>query len=142
MRRGSGQAIVGKMFPRNMNHKQIAKVASALMEGSSKKPSHVKGVKNGRFFRVKLQRDAPKSNNSISHLMQLPAPGGPTPHAFKTIQSKASSSRKSSQGGSSSFQDYWVMMQEWLKENWPTVVLNMGSVATLIGFTRYVALMA
>ena len=34
------------------------------------------------------------------------------------------------------FQDYWKRVQEWFKLNWPVLILNFGSVCSLVGFTR------
>jgi CRP-like cAMP-binding protein len=32
--------------------------------------------------------------------------------------------------------DFWWRLQEWWKENWTIIVLNIGSICSLIGFTR------
>lgn len=113
------------------NREVQQKIADALLGGRPGSRSLVlKGVHKGRFYRIKL--DKTQQSNGIvktvkSHLPKLPY--GVFPHAFLNPKAKPSPSG----GGESSRQEQF---REWWKENWPTLVLNFGSVATLVGFTR------
>ncbi|CAB9517781.1 expressed unknown protein [Seminavis robusta] len=134
-----GPSLQKLLSRRQLNEQQLEKVASALLEGSksSTRPRYVKGTHNGRFFRIKLHPEP--THSKPSHLPQLPPSGGPFPHGFKTVLHNTkphSAPNNKNQKAESVVEDYWQFVKEWMKENWPTVVLNMGSVATLIGFTR------
>ena len=136
MRRKGTTLLFDRLFSKRggIDKQTQQKIAELLLEGTTSKSSQplvLKGVHRGRFHRIKLEPSTKTKNGSSSSpskFFQLPNPGGPFPHAFKSVTAKA----KLEKGGAS-YQDQFAA---WWKENWPTVVLNLGSVATLIGFTR------
>jgi hypothetical protein len=157
--------LLNKLFPRKRDPEQTEKVATALLQATfpkSNKPLYLKGVHNGRFYRVKLNAASFEKGSRKHPMPRLPG-DGEAPHAFKKITrrtkpkgNKAGSdatarantqeekSRSSSLrlpgflrgGGDFSMEETVAYARAWWKENWSTVVLNFGSVCTLIGFTR------
>ena len=161
-RRRGTKLLLEKLLPSKPDSEQTEKVASALLQGhhpSSNKPLYLKGVHNGRFYRVKLQQQhrATTAENAKKHPM-TPLPGdGEVPHAFHKVRSHAASHKKKQKlkdtteqsssrqlrlpgflqgGGEFSYEESIAYLKAWWEKNWSTVVLNFGSVCTLIGFTR------
>ncbi|KAL7546333.1 hypothetical protein ACHAWF_009661 [Thalassiosira exigua] len=103
-----------------------------------KKPTeYVRFLYKGQFYRrpISKKKKPPK-------LMKLP-PAGPQvfPQAFRTPPSKVASQKadaiaatKPTHGGGSK-QSTWSW-RAWWKLNAPLIILNFGSMATLVGFTR------
>lgn len=146
MRRKGTTLLLDRLLTKGGESKEVQqKIADILLGGSktAERPIILKGVHRGRFHRIKLDRTQ-KKQNETSHLPKLT--NGPFPHAFKSVYAKPKTASKtntmdvgsaaaasSSRGGAGSHQDQFA---EWWKENWPTLILNLGSIATLIGFTR------
>jgi len=86
----------------------------------------VKGVRDGRFFRVKVPAGAGRVGGSraaaASPGLLLPPPQWP----FLRVAG----------GGGGVLASRRRLMNKWFLENWPAMVLNFGAVCTLIGFTR------
>uniref|UniRef100_A0A7S3L5H0 Cyclic nucleotide-binding domain-containing protein n=1 Tax=Amphora coffeiformis TaxID=265554 RepID=A0A7S3L5H0_9STRA len=98
----------------------------------------LKGVVNGQFVRVKVSgRDPP------SKLKKLYSPTHPTVKPFAqpemavteapTIQEFAQATRAERK---EFFEEYWERLREWIKLNKGVLVLNFGSICSLISFTR------
>jgi CRP-like cAMP-binding protein len=104
-----------------------------------------KGVHNGQFFRVRDPGPAPParmpklhnpSNPPVKPFVQPPplvATAGGASSTTTTIQEFREASRAEQQ---ELFRDYWERIKLWWKANFAVVVLNLGSVFSLIGFTR------
>lgn len=94
-------------------------------------PTHIKGIYNGQYFRVKLpQKYVFPQLPSFPSILPVPI----------SIQGVLSESRKLSlealfplagPGGS-----LLRRFLEWSAINWPTLLLNFGSICTLLAFTR------
>ena len=149
MRRKGTTLLLDRLLTKGTESKEIQqKIADILLGGNKtaaagSRPVILKGVHRGRFHRIKLDR-TPDKKSETSHLPKLP--NGPYPHAFKSVKAKlkaisnpnsknlgGAAAASSFRGGEGSHQDQFA---EWWKENWSTVILNLGSLATLIGFTR------
>jgi len=109
-------------------------------------PKYIKGVdRYGHFYRYKLDQLSPTSK-----MVKFPlSPTNTAPKQFKTVPTNtakkmtettatASSSVISTTLSSSrSSQERWKeFLKAWWKENWAVLVLNFGSICTLVGFTR------
>jgi len=164
MRRKATKFLLEKLLPQgHRNKEQTETIFNLLLQGRNNKNDrrslYLKGVHRGRFYRVKLPPPTTTVKEAPSHLPELPLPGGPMPHAFKSVRpttsnhhnrvsSKSSSSpetsaaqaqnKNSSNKNNDSTDSYFSMdtMRAWWNENWATMVLNFGSICTLIGFTR------
>lgn len=101
-------------------------------------PQYAKGVVNGQFVRVRVPgRDPP------SKLKKLYSPSHPPVKPFAhpvthseappTIQEFAEATRAERK---EFFEEYWDRLKEWIKLNRGVLVLNFGSVCSLIAFTR------
>jgi CRP-like cAMP-binding protein len=93
-----------------------------------KQPTYIKGVRNGNYFRIKIPPkrkvfpDVPKLPNAIP----MPKPFKATPQ--EAVVKAAESATK--------VEGITVRLMGWLKRNAPIIMLNVGSVCTLVGFTR------
>lgn len=102
------------------------------------KPTVVRFVYKGNFYRRPI---APRGKKQPPQLLKIP-PAGPqvVPQPFKTPPSTAAqkaealvaSTKPSSTGGKKSTWSW----RSWWKLNAPLLILNFGSLATLVGFTR------
>lgn len=133
---------------------QTERVASALLQGNPNNRSiYLKGVHNGRFHRTKLI-NGPIQEHAKHSLPQLPGDGA-FPRAFRSVGNKAVRNKEPPREisrtlknkkllklpalfkvGASSYEEMVAYIKLWWKQNWSTVVLNFGSVCTLVGFTR------
>jgi CRP-like cAMP-binding protein len=102
-----------RFIPRHLADPQPAK----------KQPRHVKGVHKGRFFRYKV---AQKKKEPAFKVVELPTPSQ-APSNFKPVPPPEPIKSPAA------LRD---QVKAWWKENWGTLVLNFGSVCTLVGFTR------
>lgn len=120
-------------------------------------PSFVKGVIKGQYVRIKVP--GPPEPRKVPRLHN---PANPPLKPFSQPESATSSASSSSSHSSSSalstseptsifqefreasaagerkefFREYWDKAKAWVKYNFAVLVLNIGSVMTLIGFTR------
>jgi hypothetical protein len=93
-------------------------------------PTYMKGVHNGVFYNIKV----PPNKKVLPDIPKLPPPQT-APIGFKTIVTKVDHNiSSSSRRGDSN--EFWERLREWWKQNWPILVLNVGSLCTLTGFTR------
>lgn len=104
------------------------------------KDRYVKGVVNGQFVRVKLPGREPPSR-----LPKLHNPASPPVKPFTqppttaaagevpTLQEFTQASRAERR---EFFDEYWDRVKAWIKHNFAVMVLNFGSVCSLVGFTR------
>ncbi len=95
-------------------------------------PKYIKGVYNGQYFRVQLPQASAGFPRMPSFPSILPVPisvGGvlseSPKYALETLFPVASPDE-------SVFQRFW----KWCTINWPTMLLNLGSICTLLAFTR------
>ena len=133
MRRKGTSLLLDRLLSESGNSREVQqKIADALLsERPGSRSLVMKFVHRGRFHRIKLNK-TPTPTIAKAVVSRLPKlPYGVFPSAFLNPKHTASSSRGG--GGKSSRQEQF---RAWWKENWPTLVLNFGSVATLVGFTR------
>ena len=107
---------------------------TASTKTSKRKNGFVRFVYKGNFY---YRRIPSASKSTPPKLLKLP-PAGPAvvPLPFKQVipTNSALDAAKSSAGNNSSKQTWsW---RSWLKLNAPLLILNFGSVCTLVGFTR------
>ena len=115
------------------------------------RPSYVKGVVNGQFVRVKVPGREPPST-----LTKLPSPATPPVQHFSQPQTTAGSlehhhnhlkatavpttlqefTRATRAEQKEFFREYWDRLKAWTKHNFAVIVLNFGSICSLVGFTR------
>ena len=95
-------------------------------------PKYIKGIYNGQYFRVKLPQKSGGFPLIPSFPTILPVP--------QSVHGMLSESRKLSlealfplAGPEESFRRRFLT---WCAINWPTLLLNVGSVCTLLAFTR------
>jgi CRP-like cAMP-binding protein len=111
----------------------------------------IKGVFGGQYYRIKVpsQRPPPKP---VSKLLNPSSPPVKSfVHAEKSAAEKTSSKSASKKPSSTLISElreasqserldilneYWQRAREWWKLNWHVLLLNAGSVCTLVGFTR------
>ena len=102
------------------------------------KNRYVKGVVNGQFVRVKLPGREPPLR-----LPKLHSPASPPVKPFTqpptaasevlTLQEFTHATRAERR---EFFDEYWDRVKAWTKHNFAVMVLNFGSVCSLVGFTR------
>lgn len=109
----------------------------ALLEAESKRrmkrplfsTDHVQGVHKGVFFRIKIPSSETKILPGIPPMplqSSLAAPKAFTP--LDPVEARHTSE--------DAFHQFRRRAAEWWNLNWPTLVLNIGSIVSLIGFTR------
>ena len=123
----------------------------------------LKGVFQGRYYRVKVPTSwSPSSMPKLLNPSSPPVKGfkhaetsTSKHHATTTATSGGGKISSSSSSGSSAakstiselrkasraeredyFRDAWDRARKWWKLNWPVLVLNFGSICSLVGFTR------
>ena len=109
-----------------------------------------KGVYKGQFYRIQVpDTKLALSAHGVHHVrFDVPKLGlvPPTPALFITettgtttthLLSQHNHSQSTSTSSSSAFQrSFFERAEEWWKNNWTVLVLNLGSLCTLIAFTR------
>jgi CRP-like cAMP-binding protein len=92
-------------------------------------PKYIKGVKGGNYFRIKI----PPKQKRLPDVPKLP-PTNPMPKPFKTPPPTLSNVLTATT--ESSYERYARRSLGWLKANAAIIILNVGSICTLVGFTR------
>jgi CRP-like cAMP-binding protein len=92
-------------------------------------PKYIKGVNNGYYFRIKI----PPKRNPLPSVPKLPTTN-PMPKPFKAPPPKVL--QATDKESASKYEGYSKRLFEWLKPNLPIIILNIGSICTLVGFTR------
>lgn len=96
------------------------------------RPTFLKGVHNGQFFRIKL----PNPSSQVSRLPPLPSIL-PVPKSLMGLWGEKSKNSLEILFPREGTQDsLFQRLLRWLSFNWPTMLLNFGSVCTLMAFTR------
>lgn len=106
---------------------------------SSHRPTIIKGVHRGNFVRIKIP---PKQG--ITTVPKIPSPVGPALKPFKSVplpppqsvvaQATAAGEQARQQG--ENVRNYFEWLYRWWKENWSIMTMNIGSLCTLMAFTR------
>lgn len=95
----------------------------------------LKGVVKGQFVRVKLPQKEP-----VSSIPKLHSPASPPVQSFSQPPTDAPSLQKLTQASQAKrkefLHEYWDRLKAWTKHNFAVIVLNFGSVCSLVGFTR------
>lgn len=93
-------------------------------------------VYKGNYYRRPIPTSK-KSEKAPPELLKIPPAGQAVlPKPFKTPPPEFIASSKSAHGGSGSKQQSTWSWSSWWKLNAPLLILNFGSLATLVGFTR------
>lgn len=95
--------------------------------GRRPQPRYVKGVSNGNYFRIKI----PPQKQTLPDVPKLP-PTNPMPKPLSTPPKPL----KASSVSPIQFESYPRRLLGWLKSNRAVLVLNFGSMCTLVGFMR------
>lgn len=90
-------------------------------------PKYIKGVSNGNYFRVKI----PPKKDTLPEVPKLP-PTNPMPKPLSTPPRPMTASENSPVR----FESYSKRLIDWLYANRAVLVLNFGSLCTLVGFMR------
>jgi len=92
---------------------------------------YLTGVHNGQFFRVKIPPRKKLLPNvpKLSSPLAAPKPVGEVPTAQKVM-------RKAEQSDEEPFAIFVRKFERWWQANWAVLLLNFGSICTLVGFTR------
>ena len=90
----------------------------------------VRGVYRGNYFRIKIPNNV--GSGKPPKLPKMPVEA-PPPSFAAIVNTKAKGSTKDGGGGTGD-NVRWII--EWFQKNWPTLLLNFGSVCTLAAFTR------
>eukprot|EP00529_Nitzschia_sp_RCC80_P023703 CAMPEP_0113504176 /NCGR_PEP_ID=MMETSP0014_2-20120614/34576_1 /TAXON_ID=2857 /ORGANISM="Nitzschia sp." /LENGTH=457 /DNA_ID=CAMNT_0000399269 /DNA_START=187 /DNA_END=1556 /DNA_ORIENTATION=- /assembly_acc=CAM_ASM_000159 len=90
----------------------------------------VRGVYRGNYFRIKIPNNV--GSGKPSELPKIPVVAPPP--SFAAIVNTTAGGGSTKDGGGTG--DYLRWMIEWFQQNWPTLLLNFGSVCTLAAFTR------
>ena len=90
-------------------------------------PKYVKGVFNGNYFRIKI----PPPKQRLPDIPKLP-PTNPMPKPLSTPPKPLRASLESP----GQFESYPRRLLGWLKSNRAVLMLNFGSMCTLVGFMR------
>ena len=112
-------------------------LAFAIKELRLKKPrknaKYITGIYKGNYIRRQIK--PPKVKESV--VPKLPQAGPVmTPKPFKQVHPSTSTGKLIESRSKATASDYFSTMKAWLKQNGPVLILNCGSVCTLIGFTR------
>lgn len=91
------------------------------LQRSKPEPAFISGVYKGQFFRVPLPPP-----RRIPNLPKLPSTQK-VPQAFKSVKKESKVQ---------SLKDFKERAKEWISENAPVLIFNLGSICTLISFTR------
>lgn len=105
-----------------------AKIRRILDEAKSstsqKFPRYITGTRNGVFYRIKV----PPPKSILPDIPKLPS-SRPAPKSFKPVKTEPEMKKEQ-------VSDFIAQLNRWLKKNWSVLLFNVGSVCTLIGYTR------
>lgn len=96
------------------------------------RPRHVKGVVKGNFVRVKLPPGPPPP----SRLPKLPSPATTPVKPFSQPTTTTTTLQELATPRQAFWHEYWDRLRAWTRHNFAVIVLNFGSVCSLVGFTR------
>ena len=112
----------------------------------SRRPIEVKGVYNGQYYRMKLLsvptlQSPALRNNAMSRLFPKVIPEIPFTFAspfcaYQPVYPRHRRFGKQQKQETFDFYEFLWLCRQWWKQNWSTVLMNMGAICTLIGFTR------
>lgn len=96
-------------------------------------PRVIKGVVNGQFVRIRVPEKKPilPSIPKLPQTIKEPKPFTPTTQSAKLQRAMLINEERRERA-----RDFFDEFQAWWKENWAVLILNLGSVCSLIGFTR------
>jgi CRP-like cAMP-binding protein len=165
MRKSFASRLVRNRFqsPKDLHNLWEAEAASTRRSEQLRPTRYIKGTHKGQFVRIKVPAGRPPpgrltkllnpANPPMKAFVQPPPPAhhhathSALSHktaASSVTASSSSSSTSSSQVLSQSlrvdkeefFREYGERLRLWWKANWAVLVLNLGSVCSLVGFTR------
>ena len=126
--------LLRNRFQPEVKVRQILEREAERRQGQYPPPRYLRGIRKGQFFRIKLPGGPaslpfrlPKLRNHASPMMK------PFVQANKGEPPLASPLEQASQGG---WRAFWERARRWLKYNCGVLILNFGSVCSLLAFTR------
>lgn len=132
------RGLTGRLFKnRFQSEGQIRQVFEAEVErrqqqSSARQPRFLRAVHRGNFFRVKVP-----GPTSTSRLPKLRNHANPMLRPFLQRESKGTRlAEQAVANDSPQFYSYWERLCQWLRVNAGVLVLNFGSVCSLLAFTR------
>jgi len=126
--------LVAARFRSKDVRKLLDEQSSSARQKRRRRPQFLTGVHNGVFYRIKVppkQRrlpTIPKLHTPTSAPMPLPPVRGTGESVTAAAASKKAAQERR--------QEFWERLWLWLKDNKATLILNFGSICTLVGFTR------
>ena len=95
--------------------------------------SYLTGTYRGQFYRIRV----PAKPKVLPNVGRLRSPTSP-PKPFTQLPPSSASQQQSKRGEKAQEEivDFFQRLKMWFRENWNVMILNAGSVCTLIGFTR------
>lgn len=155
---------VSKIIQDEIKHEQQAS-SRRQRQARHGRPQYLTGTRNGVFYRIPIPSgmkskplpSIPKLHTPISPPMRLTPIGESSSssssstasvltHAKHRSIGSSSNSAKASAASSSASElvlssaekrhEFWERLAVWFKDNYGTLILNFGSICTLIGFTR------
>lgn len=125
--------FLDKLIHNRFRPKEIERLFGEAEKFRRARPEYVSGVHKGTYFRVRV----PPRRKVLPNLHKLPSPATTTPKPFRRVEAAAVEreglERLTAEERAAYF---YARLREWWKKNWPVLVLNFGSVCTLLGFTR------
>jgi CRP-like cAMP-binding protein len=133
----TNQRFLDKLMRIRFHRKEeIRKVIDAETKLRQRRPlfrsDYVQGVHKGVFFRIKV----PPKRPILPDIPKMPVQSSlVAPKAFKAVEptSRVANGQETTK---EAFEEFWRRLSEWWHLNWPTLLLNCGSIASLVGFTR------
>jgi len=134
-------------MPHNALHNALSRGERrlrVLLGASSTRPrkrkKYLKGVYRGNFVRIPLPDKAKKKLPDLPKLRSPVSPPKPFKNPPEEVVIKQVMEQTSTEGTASSrrtnSKKFFKAARAWWKQNWSVVVLNFGSVCSLVGFTR------
>jgi hypothetical protein len=106
-----------------------------LQQRKKRGPTYVNGIHKGNFFRMRL----PSKARELPNIPRLPPiqafPKAPKAMAQQQKQASTDAIMKAVSPGYYN-SDFSQRLSKWFQDNWAVLILNAGSICTLVGFTR------
>ena len=117
---------------RHLLEKEAAAERQRIPGGKPKR--NIRGIHRGQFFRVKVPGPSPPFR-----LPRLRNHANPMMRPFVKTEGHHRRDALSVEGALTAEharEDFWDRARQWLKYNWGVLILNFGSICSLLAFTR------
>ena len=127
-----------------LNERRAAALAASAVVSSG--PKCLTGTHGGMFYRIRVPPSHQRRSLLPLTIPKLHTPTSP-PMRLTSLPPVEQSATSACAGGAGAvlaaspkkgprYADFWDRLYRWLRENSATLVLNVGSICTLVGFTR------